>query len=66
MPVQQLGLLSPSPRSVVGLVELLESPALILSCLLELGILFYQPVKLIPKDFIGVQDLLGLLHVLLL
>jgi hypothetical protein len=42
---------------MVGLVELLEGPAFVFSCLFELGVLFYQPVKLLPKDLIGVQDL---------
>lgn len=56
----------PCQCSAVGLAELLEGPALVLSCLLELGILFYQPVELLPEDLIGVQDLSGLLHVLLL
>lgn len=55
-----------SQRSAAGLVKLLEGPALVLSCLLELSVLFYQPVKLLPKDLIGAQDLSGLLHVLLL
>ena len=56
----------PHPPSAVGLVELLEGPALVLSCLLELGVLFHQLVKLLPEDLIGVQDLSGLLHILLL
>lgn len=53
-------------RSAVGLAELLEGPALVLSCLLELGVLLYQPVKFVSKDLIAVQDLSGLLHVLFL
>lgn len=53
-------------RSAAGLAKLPEGPALVLSRLLELSVLLYQPVKLLPKDLIGAQDLSGLLHVLLL
>lgn len=47
----------PCQSSTIGLVELQQSPPLVLRCLLEYGVLFHQPVKLLPKDLIGVQDL---------
>lgn len=36
------------PRSAAGLAKLPEGPALVLGRLLELGVLLYQPVELLP------------------
>lgn len=43
-----------SRHSAAGFVELLECPTPVLGGLLELGVLFYQLVKLLPKHLIGV------------